>query len=1743
MLDKTDAALQRTPEEHVRELTLDRVRHCLSSPVGVSVYEDLKGLCTTVSTAYRDRAVLELLQNAHDAHEAGRVDGRIRLLLEEEEGEHGVLYAANDGRGFTRGNFEALCSPTRTTKAVNEAIGNKGVGFLSVFQICAHPEVYSRPQPTPSPDFEGYCFSFAGRDRLEAFLTDEGLAHEVDRIIEEMPQLYVATPIHVPLGRVAELGLEGFATVLRLPLKTSDARLAVASQLRDLAIGRPEVQLFLDRIVDLTITYDEGTFALGRISKVLQGANGFTLERVACGEACYILARQRIDEEIVKAAIEENIAAEALPASWRSWTGDAVVSIAVAASGAPLEGRLYNFLPMDASARAPLAGHLDAPFFATIERKRLEVGVAFNDTLLDYCRALALRAAEAARHCLGDSEARSVVADFLFWDGDGAEAIRTALLEGGTALIPAERRGVKPSWGALADIRLWRRNDFFDATRVARIAPFPIVDNGLGDDRLARLERFATAGGLLAVSSAEKVDLAVSAAEALHAASGQITDWNRFYASLPALLKGHGQLLQGRRVLLTERGDLTEALEAAPRGRGRRRLVNIFLPPLRSSGIGPALPGAVQRRIAYLHRELACSIDGADEGRRFLLTAGLVRDYDRRELLRVMASVIADTGQAKDPEAVRWEVLAAIKAVCAAVEGGLGDAAALLLLVPTRDGWTRASDAFFGDWPGTDSADLDELFERASPVSQELAEQGRLRLRPYGDWDVAAGDRDGWIGFMRAAGVADRLRPMAVFAGPPLRASGAALVNALAARETAISVGQRAAWCRQLQAMDLLPNPNTDYTVRDVRRFPGQIDWEAIATVAADAYAVQVVRMLEADPGLLRMEVYRPFHGSYPNRRAWPSPAGAFLAQEAWLPIVDGARRRVAGSWMPAVDGATPPAQAPLIATRLRRLIDRSDRARQVLEAYGLATFGATVTAWPLIEQAPEWVEGSALPAERLLAITQEAWRQADLGRPLPEGLRLLVRVGGEVRAVDPRTDDRPIYVADAEDRATTGLVARASPGAVIFEPPIQRAQRIGEYLGAQLGDRVLRMSAMDIVHLTPNGDFAFDPSDPFIEDVLGFDLRGVVALTVRYRCLFSNISADTALARLAALRIRWLDTLGLRVGDHVQPVPSFRQAAVLARSSDGDTVLAPLAARGSEGELLVLAAAIGEALGSRRNIGDPVLAVAAQLQRIGDGVTPASLAEALDLTVEDVAAMLRDARALLAELRRVARPFLILWAGVEAAERILDAPELASETDLVAALVDTDVLQDAAAFVEACRAGSVETIALQWDVDLGALNAVLVELGAPWRPIDRSAHHEDGFRGHFVRQEAAAREAVRAAFQSAFEAGDVSSYVAIRDRATPTPPEGIGAIRLRSDATDWALWLQDWLDEVGATMGARRPGIGLGEVRERNRRMIKAMAPRARSIILARKADAAQADFWSEPSTLADRLAAVGTAGGWLDFDVLDEASAVGWLQRTGLWPVDWPATLELEPHGTTEDLLTAWEAEDRRRREAAARPKRTLAFTGGAYVVGETKLADLTEAIAALAGANRSLLASSMRTVKGDPVTLPPRGQGGGGGSSRTARRDRMTDEERGVIGYFGEAIAFAWLKAKFGDKRVIDEGCWKSEYRRHLCGVGGDDTLGYDFEVTSGRVTWFFEVKATSSSDPGDLRMVELGSTEIACAELCRSENRQHYRILHVVDALHPERAVLRVLPNPRSREGKAFYTEQTSAGVRLYFPGPK
>ena len=212
---------------------------------------------------------------------------------------------------------------------------------------------------------------------------------------------------------------------------------------------------------------------------------------------------------------------------------------------------------------------------------------------------------------------------------------------------------------------------------------------------------------------------------------------------------------------------------------------------------------------------------------------------------------------------------------------------------------------------------------------------------------------------------------------------------------------------------------------------------------------------------------------------------------------------------------------------------------------------------------------------------------------------------------------------------------------------------------------------------------------------------------------------------------------------------------------------------------------------------------------------------------------------------------------------------------------------------------------------------------------------------------------------------------------------------------------------------------------------------------------------------------------------------------------------------------------------------------YSGGRFTFGVDSLGSLADHIASLTSGNSALLATSARTLKGNaPEIRQSRGGGGSGGGSN---QPHISEEERGLIGFFGEAIAFEWLKHRFGRNRTVDDSCWRSAYREQVYGGAGDDSLGYDFTIQNGETRWYFEVKSTTKPAPLQVQSIELGPTEVRRAEGCKADRSERFRILYVTNALVPEKARIFMLPNPRSREGRTFFNDLT-ASHRFYFPLP-
>jgi hypothetical protein len=102
--------------------------------LGVQIYEGRRSVEEQLSEEYHGRFLIELIQNADDACDQ---DGKIAIVVRQSPSL--CVAVLNTGMGFTESNFKSLCTLGLTDKKPEQAIGNKGLGFRSVLEVCKSP--------------------------------------------------------------------------------------------------------------------------------------------------------------------------------------------------------------------------------------------------------------------------------------------------------------------------------------------------------------------------------------------------------------------------------------------------------------------------------------------------------------------------------------------------------------------------------------------------------------------------------------------------------------------------------------------------------------------------------------------------------------------------------------------------------------------------------------------------------------------------------------------------------------------------------------------------------------------------------------------------------------------------------------------------------------------------------------------------------------------------------------------------------------------------------------------------------------------------------------------------------------------------------------------------------------------------------------------------------------------------------------------------------------------------------------------------------------------------------------------------------------------------------------------------------------------------------------------------------------------------------------------------------------------
>lgn len=606
----------------VTELLLKEIRSFFTELIdGTDKYRQLFSLSEQIPHDYHNRFLVELIQNANDAVPVGS-EGAVRIVFDESDPRGPRIYVGNEGSPFSESNFAAISKLGRSDKDPAAAIGNKGLGFRSVLQVCMCPRIYSdHPDPERRAPgiFGGFCFEFRpdvralvselahqiaidGAEacsatllgvRLDQPVFDEATRVEKLRSLLEADRDLVRTeveylsPYSLPLPLsgsdlpdvVQELQREGCVTVIELALNDHDAVESVRA-----AIGQldSDYLLFTHRIHRLSVLHrrpdpEEPDVSIDCVrtqigaGDPLCAPDGLLGIRIRASwmdgtetSRNWWLHSGTLDGPDLIHALRQ------LPKRWHEVT-EVELSVALERRvGAPPEaGRYSIFLPTQQSTGSAL--WVNGPFFGNVARTHIPVDAPYNDLLLDKGISLAVEMLDRLL-AAGDSEEASLAAIDLLdprdVKGEVPKRLHDALAKRGThlaaiPLVPMAkgRRGKgRGNRARLTQVRLIPGEELV-ALSTARLADVgaAIPDARVQAERPDAIDRLVLACGSTTVPTpVELAGWGEAVATTLKGERASPELWTTFYAELGRIERERPDRSQVRAALRRRRILFTE---------------------------------------------------------------------------------------------------------------------------------------------------------------------------------------------------------------------------------------------------------------------------------------------------------------------------------------------------------------------------------------------------------------------------------------------------------------------------------------------------------------------------------------------------------------------------------------------------------------------------------------------------------------------------------------------------------------------------------------------------------------------------------------------------------------------------------------------------------------------------------------------------------------------------------------------------------------------------------------------------------------------------------------------------------------------------------------------------------------------------------------------------------------------------------------------------------------------------------
>ncbi|WP_439882172.1 sacsin N-terminal ATP-binding-like domain-containing protein [Pontibacter sp. MBLB2868] len=374
--------------EQTIEESIFTAHHNYYQSVGIETIKQQAGQVEQVSSDYQGRVIYELLQNAFD-----KAESKILVLVKDS-----CLYIANDGQQFSyrsnydyRGNsttkrsdFQSLCSISTSTKNANDSIGNKGVGFKSVFAIAAngYADVHTKGiiQDDEATIISQTSFriydSFKSESdlpidlpsKVKTFLSKQILQVQTERKERGVPGYYYPVLLKSKDEFINELFNLGFVTVIQIPFANN-----ISNEIQDLFkeiknIHFEFIQIRIQKNIKVNFEYE------GNTELCFENHIGSTIN----------------SNQILQCPLNENIRYLAREANINITNPQIALRFKELDKGEHTIGLLYNYLPTKIESPFKYVD-FHADFHTTVDRKSInfdgKIG-AYNKALLRACLEL-----------------------------------------------------------------------------------------------------------------------------------------------------------------------------------------------------------------------------------------------------------------------------------------------------------------------------------------------------------------------------------------------------------------------------------------------------------------------------------------------------------------------------------------------------------------------------------------------------------------------------------------------------------------------------------------------------------------------------------------------------------------------------------------------------------------------------------------------------------------------------------------------------------------------------------------------------------------------------------------------------------------------------------------------------------------------------------------------------------------------------------------------------------------------------------------------------------------------------------------------------------------------------------------------------------------------------------------------------------------------------------------------------------